>query len=31
LLTVSRDPLIQPWLKDSATEKEVIQVSEVGK
>jgi len=30
LLTVSRDPLIQTWIKDSALEKEVIASSEVG-
>ena len=30
LLTVSTDPLIQPWVKDSALEKEVIATSEVG-
>ena len=31
LLTVSRDPLIQPWLDASAQEQEVIATSEVGK
>lgn len=30
LLTVSRDPLIQPWINDSTLEKEVIAISEVG-
>jgi glutathione S-transferase len=30
LLTVSRDPLIQPWIKESALEKEVIAISEAG-
>lgn len=30
LLTVSRDPLIQPWINDSAQEKEVIEISEAG-
>jgi len=31
LLTVSRDPLIQPWLDASALEQEVIAASEVGR
>lgn len=31
LLTVSRDPLIQPWIDASAQEQEVIAASEVGK
>ena len=31
LLTVSRDPLIQPWIDASAQEQEVIATSEVGK
>ena len=31
LLTVSRDPLIQPWLDASAREQEVIAASEVGR
>ena len=30
LLTVSRDPLIRPWINDSTLEKEVIAISEVG-
>jgi glutathione S-transferase len=30
LLTVSSDPLLQPWIKDSAQEKEVIAISEAG-
>ena len=30
LLTVSRDPLIQPWINDAANEKEVIAINEVG-
>jgi glutathione S-transferase len=30
LLTVARDPLIQPWINDAAQEKEVIAINEVG-
>lgn len=31
LLTVSRDPLIQPWIDAAAQEKEVIAINEVGR
>ena len=31
LLTVSRDPVIQPWIEDSVSEAEVIASSEMGK
>jgi glutathione S-transferase len=31
ILTVSRDPVIQEWLKDSANEQEVISQNEVGR